>query len=105
MICPLLVRQVLLFFIILLAGTDLLVKNYEVFQQNYKDYTTRTIPKRRKLASRNIGFAVGRAEWYISEHEGCKLLLDDYLATKSYGREETYPTIAGQSPELYSLIH
>lgn len=69
---------------------DLLVKNYEVFQQNYKDSNTGTTPKRRRLASRNAGFAVGRAEWYISEHEGCKLLLADYLATKSYGREEFF---------------
>lgn len=69
---------------------ELLIKNYNQFQNDYIDSNNGKTPKKRSLAARNAGFATGRAQWYISDREGSKLLLDDYLANKPYGIEEFF---------------
>lgn len=69
---------------------ELLVKDYDQFQQDYKESDKGKTPKKRRLAARNAGFAIGRAQWYISDREGARLLLEDYLTSRPYSVEEFF---------------
>lgn len=69
---------------------ELLIKNFTQFQQDYIESTKGQTFKKRKLAARNAGFAISRAQWYIENGKGSQLLLEDYLANKPYEVEEFF---------------
>ena len=69
---------------------ELLVKDYEKFKQDHLNMTVGRTSKIRKLAARNVGFALRRVEYYIGNRDGSRLLLKDYLAGKSYEVEEFF---------------
>lgn len=71
---------------------DLLIKNYASFQQDYIDSTKGKTSKIKKLANRNMGFALGRVEYWIKEKEGSRLMLKDFLSGKPYTNEEFFQT-------------